>query len=120
MMFNEFSHLDFISVVVADPTLPLALARAPALALLQEQATRTETWIGEEEIREEKKRKEEINSEDDGNGKLIGCCSRCSSLSVGGNSSPALVQAGARAVVRAAPASVLCVGGQGQGQWGMR
>ena len=67
MMFNEFSHLDFISVVVADPTLPLALARAPALALLQEQATRTETWIGEEEIREEKKRKEEINPEDDEN-----------------------------------------------------
>ena len=36
---------------------------------------------------------------------------RRSSLSAGGDSSPALVRVGARAVARAAPASVLCVGG---------
>jgi len=32
-MFNEFSILDFISIVAAYPTLPLALAPAPAVAL---------------------------------------------------------------------------------------
>ena len=97
MMFNEFSHLDFISVVVADPTQSLALARAPALALLQEQATRTETWIGEEEIRGEKKREEEINPEDGEDGTLTGDSSRRSSLAAAGGSSPATASSGARA-----------------------
>jgi len=35
-MFNEFSHLDFISIVAADPTLPLA----PAPALLDVEASK--------------------------------------------------------------------------------
>jgi hypothetical protein len=34
VMFNEFIHLNFISIVAANPTLPLALALAPAVALL--------------------------------------------------------------------------------------
>jgi hypothetical protein len=70
-----------------------------------------ETWIGEEEIREKKKWKEEINPEDDENGKLTGDCSRRSSLPAGGDSSPATASGGARAggrlvECRAAPACV--------------
>ena len=58
---------------------------------------KAETWIGEEEIRGEKKREEKINPEDGEDGTLTGDSSRRSSLAAAGGSSPATASSGARA-----------------------
>ena len=53
-----------MSIAPADPTL-LALLDAAVYSRIEEQSTRSETWAGEEKIKEEKKWKEEtINPEE--------------------------------------------------------